>query len=154
MMNLVNTLIRPVQTKRVSLNTASGVWRFSVSSGKAATISAQLIDGAWGAGTLAVKYWAGKAGPFAFASGAKTIAAGGGAVVASTTDMAGVTEIEVAWLATAVTGIIDLVVATDQDVTPTQDVSGTGFGLRRRDGLNFGEPMVGDGGTGDGGTGI
>lgn len=125
-MNLVNTLIRPVQTKRVSLNTASGVWRFPVSSGKAATISAKLIDGAWGAGSLSIQWWAGNAGPYAFASGAKTIAAGGGAAVASTTDMAGVTEIEVSWLATAVTGTIDLMVATDQDVAAVEVTAGAG----------------------------
>lgn len=115
-MNLVNTLVRPVQTKRVSLNTPSGVWRVLVQSGKAATISARLVDGAWGAGSLTVKYWAGMMGPFDFASGAKTIAAGGAAVVASTTDMAGVTEIEFGWLATAVSGVVDLTVVTDEDV--------------------------------------
>lgn len=125
-MNLVNTLIRPVQTKRVSLNTASGVWRFPVSSGKAATISAKLIDGAWGAGSLSIQWWAGNAGPYAFASGAKTIAAGGGAAVASTTDMAGVTEIEVSWVATAVTGTIDLMVATDEDVASVSVTTGSG----------------------------
>lgn len=123
-MNLVNTLIRPVQTKRVSLNTPSGVWRFPVASGKAATISAKLVDGAWGAGSLSIQWWAGNAGPFAFASGAKTIAAGGGAAVASTTDMAGVTEIEVAWVATAVTGTVDLMVATDQDVAAVAVTTG------------------------------
>jgi len=148
-MNTVPTLTRPVQTRRVSLNTPSGVWRFPVANGKAATISARLVDGAWAAGTLSVQWWAGNVGPFAFASGAKTIAAGGGAVVASTTDMAGATEIEIAWLAAAVTGTVDLVVAADTDVATAAVAAGSGASPGGVGGII---PGGTDGGEGAGGV--